>query len=100
MDSASDAEFHILSLSSENFQSAVVESNRDKLIMLYKSKGCEKCNSLAVYYKRVALRFWEMGLSTKIDVCRMEVTEGINLLLPGVELGSLPVVLLLQGEAQ
>lgn len=35
------------------------------LLMVYKSTHCDKCKSLSVYYKRVGLRFWELGESTR-----------------------------------
>ena len=65
--------------------------------MLYKPTGCERCRSLAVYFKRVALRFWEMGLSSKVQACRIEVTADLSSLMPGIEVGALPVVVLLRG---
>ena len=97
MSSVSDSEFHVLHLTSSNFRAATEEPGRSALVMLYKPSGCERCRSLAVYFKRVALRFWEMGLSGRVQACRMEVTPELGRLMPGVEVGSLPVVVLLGG---
>ena len=39
----------------------VFDERRDVAIMFH-SRGCEPCANLAVYYKRVAQRFQELGL--------------------------------------
>ncbi|GMI46274.1 hypothetical protein TrCOL_g323 [Triparma columacea] len=100
----SDKEFFMTELTPSNFEKLAMDDSKDVVIMLYKETGCEGCMSLAVFYKRVALRFAELGLGSKVVVTRLDLGSnewggGGKLtkpeFLPGVELGKLPVVMIL-----
>ncbi|GMH71087.1 hypothetical protein TrRE_jg11127 [Triparma retinervis] len=100
----SDEEFFMTELTPSNFEKLAMDDGKDVVIMMYKETGCDGCMSLAVFYKRVALRFAELGLGSKVVVTRLDLGSeewggGGKLTkpdyLPGVELGKLPVVMLL-----
>jgi hypothetical protein len=52
---------YVMPLNRSSVEGVVMDERRDVVIMFH-SKGCEPCAHLAVYYKRVAQRFHELGL--------------------------------------
>ena len=52
----SDEEFFMTELTEANFDKIAMDEGKDVVIMIYKDIGCGGCMSLAVFYKRVALR--------------------------------------------
>lgn len=50
----------ILQVTAENFTEIVLNDDKD-VVMVFYSVGCESCAHFAVYYKRMAMRFKELG---------------------------------------
>ena len=65
-------------LTPSNFEKLAMDDSKDVVIMLYKETGCEGCMSLAVFYKRVALRFAELGLGSKVVVTRLNLGSNVR----------------------
>ena len=107
LDEAKDEEFHIVNLTPENFNKiALGESggvDNDVLIFFHK-ENCVGCSNLAVYYKFVSSRFFEMNISSVV-VARLDISSpawselGVstltNIFLPDVDVAKLPSILLL-----
>lgn len=52
--------------------SALCCRRRDVLLLVMSSKGCADCMAMTPYYRRVAQRFRDLGIST-VTVARMDV---------------------------
>ncbi len=63
---------HVKIITMDNFESEVLSEGKD-MILLFHSDDCENCGAMAVYYKRVALRFHELGIKSVV-VARYDLT--------------------------
>ena len=63
----------IVAVNQSSFERIVLDEKRDVVVMFH-SQGCEGCGHMAVYYKRVGLRFRELGIKSLV-VARMDVTD-------------------------
>lgn len=88
----------IIEITSDNFEEIVLDEEKDVIVVFY-SRGCESCAHFAVYYKRMAKRFKELGIESLV-VTRMDVTDDsppprLNLLV-----GKLPLFVMIPAHAK
>ena len=87
----------VVKLTSKNFEEVVFNEEKDVLLLLHASKGCESCAHFAVYFKRMAERLRELKVPT-LEIARMDTSDEsppahLNLLV-----GPLPLLLMIPAD--
>lgn len=83
---------HVVALDESNFTDAVY-SDRDVLVMIHE-RGCAPCAHMAVYYKKLAERFHDMGASETLLVARFDASDAHPPVGGLATAGELPVLVL------
>lgn len=76
-----------------NFDEVVMNEEKDVVLMLH-SKGCESCSHFAVYFKKMAERFKDLGLYSLV-IARMDVTDESPPAYLNLMEGQLPLMVML-----
>merc|ERR1711991_1176012 len=67
--------------------------DKDVLLLLH-AKGCETCSHFAVYFKRMANRFKELGIKSLL-IARMDVSDEAPPVHANLMVGELPILVLM-----
>lgn len=90
---------HIVQLTADKVEQFVVDNDHKDILLLIYAHSSESCGHFAVYFKKMALRFWELKLPSLVlaalDVQMELPPPSLGLLTGSALMGSLPVLLLL-----
>jgi len=89
----------VVAVNLKNFDEVVMNDDKDIVLLLH-AKGCESCAHFAVYYKRMASRFQELGIAS-LAIAHMDVTDEtppayLNL----IQQTSLPIMVMIPSGAK
>ena len=81
-------------VNNDNFDEVVMNNDDKDVLLLLHAKGCETCSHFAVYFKRMANRFKELGIKS-LRIARMDVTDEAPPVHANLMVGELPILALL-----
>jgi hypothetical protein len=64
----------VTKLTLKNFEDFILNEDKDVVLLLHSSKGCESCAHFSVYFKRMAERLKELKIPT-LEIARMDVSD-------------------------
>lgn len=88
---------NIVELSDSSWGEVTGSSVHEVMVLLYKSVGCEDCESLTKYYQRVAGRFEELNM-TSVVISQLDVST--NAVPPHVTVDRLPMIIMLPAKSK
>lgn len=74
----------------DNFDDIVLNEDKDVVLLLH-AETCDPCAHFAVYYKRMAARFRELGIPS-LEIARMDVSSVSPPAHMNLMVGNLPIV--------
>jgi hypothetical protein len=80
----------VVTVTLDNFNEVVLNEDKDVVLLLH-AQDCEPCAHFAVYFKRMADRFREMGVPT-LTIARMDVSHESPPKEMNLMVGPLPVL--------
>ncbi|CAN0095020.1 unnamed protein product, partial [Scytosiphon promiscuus] len=86
----------ITQVTRKDFFQVVLDNDKDVLLMFH-AKECERCSNMVPYYKRVAERFVDLGISSVL-IAAMDVTSETPPPEVAITLPVLPAIVLLPGD--
>mmetsp|Transcript_36873 Transcript_36873/g.73380 ORF Transcript_36873/g.73380 Transcript_36873/m.73380 type:complete len:717 (+) Transcript_36873:43-2193(+) len=83
----------ITTVTLENFSNVVLNEEKDVVLLLH-AQDCEPCSHMAVYYKRMADRFKELGIPS-LTIARMDVSKESPPKEMNLMVGTLPILVMI-----
>jgi hypothetical protein len=80
----------VVTVTLKNFEEVVMNEQRDVVLLLH-AQDCEPCSHFAVYFKRMADRFAEMGVGN-LTIARMDVSTESPPKHMNLMVGTLPIL--------
>lgn len=88
----------VVTVTPENFDEVVLNEDKDVVLLLH-AKECESCSHFAVYFKRMALRFRDLGIDS-LEIARMDVSDDSPPAHLNLMIGPLPLLLMIPASAK
>ena len=86
-------------LTLKNFEEFILNEDKDVVLLLHSSKGCESCAHFAVYFKRMAERLRELRVPT-LEIARFDVADESPPGYLNLMVGPLPLLVMIPSGAK
>eukprot|EP01036_Dinobryon_divergens_P028294 gene28294-37225_t len=89
----------VVRLTLKNFEEFILNEDKDVVLLLHSSKGCESCAHFAVYFKRMAERLRELRVPT-LEIARFDVADESPPGYLNLMVGPLPLLVMIPSGAK